>query len=132
MAVRMTFKGAEEMTVVLRRVAKGLSLVEMKENLRQGAELIRARAAQLAPRGPTAPHMADHIITQLDDRGLAVFVGPEQEFFYAKFHEFGTIKMWGSPFLRPAFDTEQTRALTVIAKATAITISNVIGGGGML
>jgi len=128
----MKLSGAREMTATMRRVEHCLTLDAMRENLRLGAEAIRARAAEMCPRGALPPHMADHIVIQFSDKGLVVFVGPARRFFYALFVEFGTIKMGPHPFIRPAFDTEQTRALIVIARATQVTISNVFGGGGLL
>lgn len=95
--------------------------------LKKGAEPIRDMAESLAPvdlsGGP--PHLADNIVVaaassrSLDAEGLfdavAVEIGPRQSTFWGYFQEYGTVKQQASPFMRPAFDSQRSLSLQIVA-----------------
>ncbi len=95
------------------------------------AEPMRATMANLAPRAPGAPDIADHMvisrITKIGDveggqwekkldSEEAVAIGPARGFFYGVFLEYGTVKMRAQPFMRPAWDQHSAKALETIGR----------------
>lgn len=91
----------------------------LRDAVVDGAEPIRARAAQLARRAPGAPDIADHIVISRTrrshpDDAIAVAVGPSTEErgdgrrydVQGLFGEFGTRKTGQWAFMRPALDSE--------------------------
>lgn len=128
----MQFTGGKELAATLRALPDAVERKMILEALEEAAEPMRARAAQLAPRAPGAPDLADNIgisvANRLGDVGggrwqarhdeeHAVAVGPTKNFFYGIFQEYGTSRHRAQPFLRPAFDSEAPRALTSFAAA---------------
>ena len=90
------------------------------------AEQELKRMAQMAPREPGAPDLADNIVISTgrvikpkgsDSHAAAVNIGPEKRFFYGFFQEFGTVHHGAQPFVRPAFDGGVTKALSDMARA---------------
>lgn len=141
------FSGAKELAAALRALPAELSRQMMLDALEEAAEPTRARAAQLAPREPGAPDLADNIgisvANRIGDVGggrwearhdeeHAVAVGPTKNFFYGIFQEYGTSRHRAQPFMRPAFDSEAPRALTILAQRLwqAIRGSRSVSGGG--
>jgi len=45
-----------------------------------------------------------------------VLVGPDAEFFYARFYEFGTVNQRARPFLEPAYLSKRQECLDAIAQ----------------
>jgi len=93
----------------------------LRRTLTRAAEPMRDAMARHAPRGDTAPHLADNILTRplsiaaLEAAGVddsaGVEIGPDSAFFYGYFWEFSTIKLPARPFVRPAFDAHSDDAL---------------------
>lgn len=124
--VSMTFAGGKGLAAALRTLPQALSRSIVLEALKEAAEPMRSRMAQLAPREPGKPDIADNIgisvANRLGDVGggrwqarhdeeHAVAVGPTKDFFYGIFQEYGTSRHRAQPFMRPAFDGEAPRAL---------------------
>lgn len=131
--------GGMEMTKRLQALPSATTAAHQRTALVEGAELIRAEASDLAPRGH-GEHIADHIVidpltdTELDrstdfvSEQAAVLIGPERRFFYGYFLEFGTSKMSARPFMRPAVDTKARPALAVALSRLWELILAVSGG----
>lgn len=128
MKINLTITGASDLAKRLEQLPAAVSRTVQVNALKDGAEIIRARASQLAPRsaGP-GPHLADDIVIgtisaarlERQDRGneVVVEVGPSlkpHDHFYGYFQEYGTIHHPAQPFMRPAFDTGAPTALNRI------------------
>lgn len=112
--------GMNEMLQKLEKMGKNVDKVKEKA-LKAGAEKIRKPIADLAPRSKIPhEHMADSIIISevKKDTGGNEFVevGPEKSKFWAKFNEFGTVKMKAHPFVEPGFLQGKKEALEAIAE----------------
>lgn len=136
MKVNITITGASDLAKRLEQLPAAVSRTVQVNALKAGAEVIRDRAAALAPRSPgPGPHLADDIVIgtisaarlERQDRGneVVVEVGPSlkpNDHFYGYFQEYGTIRHQAQPFMRPAFDTGAPLALTRILSAMWLAI----------
>jgi HK97 gp10 family phage protein len=99
---------------------KGIVLPALKE----GAAVIRDAAAAAAPRSDKKhEHLADHIAVavtstvdgeRLPIGAFAVAIGPTKNVFWGIFSEYGTVHESARPWLRPAYDANQERALGIV------------------
>src|SRR5678816_2791758 len=85
---------------------------------RAGAEVIRDRIAQLAPR--RSGHLSGDIIIsgagqRNDLNSVRLLIGPSRDSFYGLFLEIGTAFITARPFLDPAFTQMQQTAMEKIA-----------------
>jgi HK97 gp10 family phage protein len=114
-AGKTTLVGGADLTAAWTRLLRKVSAPRTTERvLAGGAERIRSRAEELAPRGDVAPHIADNIVvadaqTQGDEQG-AIAIGPRSQFAYGSALELGTVDTAAQPFMRPAFDAERDGA----------------------
>jgi len=118
MGIELT--GMSEMLAMLQKKGRNVENVKAKA-LKAGAEKIRKPMADIAPRSKIPhEHMADSIIiseVKKDSAGNEyVEVGPEEEKFWAKFNEFGTVKMKAHPFVEPGYLQGRKEALSTIAE----------------
>ena len=81
-----------------------------EEALLAGAEVLRAKIAEMAKRSPIVdkPHLAENIIISAIEDGK-LDVGPHKSFFYGLYLELGTSKMEAQPFMQPAFDASRSQ-----------------------
>lgn len=81
-----------------------------EEALLAGAEVLRAKIAEMAKRSPIVdkPHLAENIIISAIEDGK-LDVGPHKSFFYGLYLELGTSKMDAQPFMQPAFDASRSQ-----------------------
>jgi len=129
---QLRITGASELARRLRTLADGLTDEAVRKALVTAAEPMRARMAQLAPRGPEAPHLADSMVisrAKTDEGDRAVAVGPAKDFFYGSFLEFGTKHMSARAFARPAFDSEAEACLAILARELWAAVSHRSPGG---
>lgn len=131
--ITFQLQGADELARVLRTLPDAIQRDRMVKALRRGAEPMRERMGQLAPRGrgrdEDFEHLADNMVISLanrigspqggrwrprDETEHAVAVGPQKSFFYGLFQEYGTTHHGAQPFMRPAFDSTGGQALGVI------------------
>lgn len=123
--VSLKFTGGLELSKALNALADELKPAVILEGLKAAGEPMRARMAQLAPREPGAPDLAENIgmsqvkkfegvATHEDEVALAI--GPTKGFFYGYFQEFGTVHHSAQPFMRPSFDSEHQKALAKIGQ----------------
>lgn len=131
MIVKVAFEGGEELARTLNSLPALYTRHVILEALKEGAEPIRATAAQLAPLGETenlSDNMTISVTNRLgstaggrwqnrDESNHAVAVGPSKDEFYGLFQEYGTVHHGAQPFLRPAFDREGQTALNIIGDA---------------
>ena len=145
--VKMTFEGGEKLAKTLEALPAKVAGRVLRGALLEGGERIRARAAQLAPRAPGSPDLADNInigpVRRNVDEAAAgaevVGIGVPRRFFYDAMLEFGTRRQPAQPFYRPAMDEEGARAIQAIGNALwaalaarGATSGRGSGGGGGL
>jgi HK97 gp10 family phage protein len=98
--------------------------------LRKGAEPIRVRAGELAPRDPeTSEHGADTMMIAVRDQtatGARAEIGPSRQGFYLGQQETGNINHSAQPHLRPAFDEKISEATSLIGQTLASEIEKAL------
>jgi|SRR5688572_7153769 len=124
MEIAVTMTGFDALLrTLVHDLPEAVQVPVLRRALVEAAEPIRAGMAARAPRGPDAPHIADHIITKplapgeleaVTDDSAGVEIGPRKEFFYGYFWEFGTVRLPARPFARPAFDAHQDDAIALV------------------
>jgi len=127
--VKINLTGCAELARALNAVALTVRRRALYGALKAAAGPMRDRMAQLAPRRPPQPDLADNIVISVarkvgsvaggrweavDEFQAAVAVGPEKRFFYGLFLEYGTVRMSAQPFMRPAFDSTGGDALKIL------------------
>ncbi len=132
MKVLMTFSGGQELAKTLNALPTAVSMKVQRDALKFAAEPMRAEAAILAPRGPDAPHLAENIVigtpsdksieTVIGPDQAVIAVGPQKDYFYGLFWEYGWIHHVAHPFMRPAFDTKAPVSLNIIGQQLWIAI----------
>jgi len=116
----LTLTGAPELVKAFTQIAEAIAGAVLLEALETSAEPMAERMAELAPRGPDPPHLADNILIvpgKHDAETAEVFIGPAKEFFYGWMWEHGWKFHAAHPFARPAFDTTKD---TVLARFGAL------------
>lgn len=138
--ISFKFTGGQDLVKRLEQLDSAVSRKVQIAALRDGAEVIRSRAAALAPRSEQGPpHLADNIVigavseAQIIKRGregeTIVEVGPSLkplDFFYGFFQEYGTARHQAQPFMRPAFDTGASVAVNIVLSAFWAAIRKVL------
>ena len=111
--------GMSELLNRLQSIGGNVKAVEERA-LYAGAMVIRRAISDAAPTGVKRPqtwqfkagkkyaiyHLKDNIVvSKVKGTGVIRYidVGPGKHFFYARFFEFGTVKMDAQPFMEPAF-----------------------------
>lgn len=119
----VTFEGGKELAATLAALPTSVSKAIQRDALSEAAEPMVAVARRLAPRRSPAPDIADNIEIGLSsktdsfgDAYTRVAWGPVKGFFYGKFLEYGTVRMSARTFMRPAFDANTDRAMTVLTQ----------------
>ncbi len=121
-------EGIEHFESKLRDLALTVQRKALLGATRKGAELIRAKAAELAPR--LSGKLADMEITKLataqnSATEITIQIGPARSAFYGVFDEFGTAHMTAQPFLQPAFDSTVDEAIEVASREFRAAIEEV-------
>lgn len=135
---RLSLEGGAEFVKVLEGMPATLKRRRLLEILREAGEPMRERMASGAPRASTdrakgyagtTGHMADHIVMAIaytigsvaggrwqkaDEFQAAIAIGPELEWYWGIFWEYGTVKLGARPFMRPAFDNVGSQSLKII------------------
>lgn len=112
-------EGLDELLKKLDQLPLSAAKLYIARALRKGAEPIREEAANRAPRGDGAPHLADTMITVISEQtatGATARVGPSKRGFYGLFQEIGTSHHRAQPFLLPAYYAKVDEAVTIIGK----------------
>jgi len=115
MSTTIRFTGGAQLQRNLDLLSTRMSRKVQQQALVEAAEPLRTTMAQLAPRAPGAPDLADHIVigTARLPQQVAVSVGPAKGFFYGFFLEYGTARQRPQAFMRPAFDRHVASGLTL-------------------
>lgn len=120
-----TFTGGPELAANLRALPKAVSRSAAIDALLEAADPMVTVARRTAPREPGAPDIADNIEARPgrggkdefgDERMPSVAWGPVKGFYYGYFQEFGTVKHSAQPFMRPAFDSQKERSISVLMR----------------
>lgn len=115
--------GIDELLAKFEKIGSNIEQ-KTKQALNDGAEVIKQSAKQKCPRSTQeGQHLADNIIISDVKNGIDrkpyVEIGPQKsdnnDYFYGKFIEFGTVKMKAHPFMEPAFLEKRQEALNKIA-----------------
>ena len=117
---RISFSGGNELARALATLSQRVNRQVRYEALERAAEPMRRTASRLAPHAPGKPDLRDAIEIQRvkgEHGEPAVAVGPTRDAFYGFYQEFGTVHHGAQPFMRPAFDTEASRALAELGRA---------------
>lgn len=112
----MKFTGGKQLQRRLDALSKEARREALVKAVMAGAEVVRARTAQLAPKGRTGKLRENiiKVVTKKTDREAEAGVGWSDEVWYGKFPELGTKHHSAKPFLRPAFDSEAEPAIKAI------------------
>jgi HK97 gp10 family phage protein len=124
MKMSVRFEGGKELAAALAGLKTRVSKRIVKEALMEAAEPMRKSMSTMAPRAPGAPDIADNIVISAgrggkdafgDEKAATVNVGPAKGFVYGYFQEYGTKRHAAQPFMRPAFDANTGRALSILS-----------------
>ena len=109
-------EGADELNNALRSMHDQAAGRLLKEASEAGAEVIRAEAANIAPRdtGLLSESLADRAISRQRVGRSQIDIGPTRMAWYGQLLEKGTSKMAARPFLRPAFDSKRAEAVAAV------------------
>lgn len=133
--------GMSELLNRLQSIGGNVKAVE-KRALIKGAMVIRQAMSDAAPTGVKNPqtwqfkagkkyaiyHLKDNIVvSKVKGSGVMRYieVGPGRHFFYARFLEFGTVKMPSQKFMEPAFLAKKQEAKDAMKEVIAEAIRNV-------
>lgn len=126
--IGMKFAGAEQFSKQLQLLSPSKQRGALNKMLIKAGEVIRQGMEDRAPVEPGKPDLKDHIAIKSvsakeieedgtigkrirEDTEAVVAIGPQKEFFYSWYLEFGTVMMGAQPFVRPAFDADHGKAL---------------------
>lgn len=115
MATRVTMRGDDELVATLRKLAGKATKAQARAALMAGALPIQTAAVQKAPVLTGTLRRSIHTETAETADGAVARVGTNVE--YAPHQEFGTSRMAGQPYLRPAYDEKKNEALREIGRA---------------
>lgn len=106
--VQFSVAGIDEVVRNLARLGRDVQDRIADEAVEAGAEVIRARASEDAPRD--TGFLSENIIIKYRDVGVRD-VGPSSAAYYGLFIEVGTSRIRKRPWLRPAYDAVKGDAM---------------------
>ena len=134
--------GIDEMLKNLDKIGKNVRMVKLNAVV-SGAKVIQKEMSRRLPRTEKSKsrqrnypgkvyafeHLKDHIAVNAVPKGgpdgeFVADIGPEKDFFYGAFLEFGTVNMTAQPFAEPAFLEKRNEALDKIAEVVREAIEN--------
>lgn len=124
MATGFKLEGFKELDKALGQLPKATAKNALKRTLKKAAEPVLDAIVSHAPRdtGYLSHSFGISFTLNASQRRLArnetksfaeIYIGTRRGSF-AAFHEFGTVEMQPSPFMRPAWEATQDRALNII------------------
>lgn len=120
MKMELRFSGGAELRKALVDLPAATERRIALSALRKGAEPMRERADELAPRdwGDLASHIVVNTVRKEREQEATVAVGPAVSVFYGAFQElaaeYGGVHHAAQPFLRPAFDEKAPEAIGIV------------------
>jgi HK97 gp10 family phage protein len=117
MASRVDVRGDGELVAKLKRLASKATPAQARAALMAGGLPIQTAAAQKARVRTGTLRRSIHTETGETSEGTVARVGTNVE--YGPAQEFGTSRMSGQPYLRPAFDEKKGEALREMARVLA-------------
>lgn len=114
MATRVDVRGDGELVAKLKRLAAKATPAQARAALMAGGLPIQTAAAQKARVKTGTLRRSIHTETAETSDGAVARVGTNVE--YGPAQEFGTSRMSGQPYLRPAFDEKRGEALKEIER----------------
>jgi len=121
MASGMSLHGDDELIAKLKRLAAKATPAQARAALMAGALPIQTAAVQKAPVLTGTLRRSIHTETAETSDGAVARIGTDVE--YGPAQEFGTSRMSGTPYLRPAFDENKGAALGEIERALKIMVT---------
>ena len=115
MATRVDVRGDGELVAKLKRLAAKATPAQARAALMAGGLPIQTAAAQKARVKTGTLRRSIHTETAETSDGAVARVGTNVE--YGPAQEFGTSRMSGQPYLRPAYDEKKGEALREMAAA---------------
>jgi len=125
-ASRVTVEGLEEIQEALAKMGAGKNAIVDKA-LKKGVEIVKDEMSRRAPRGEGmggykgTGHLKDNIaVSNIEDESgvRAIYAGVKKgdnsNWFYAKFLEWGTVKMKAQPFMQPSYNSKKNKAFKLI------------------
>lgn len=112
---RVEIRGDDELVAKLKGLARKATPAQVRAALMAGALPIQTAAVQKAPVLTGTLRRSIHTETAETSEGAVARVGTNVE--YGPAQEFGTSRMSGQPYLRPAYDEKKGEALREIAGA---------------
>ena len=122
-------EGGDELLRKLRLLEGAVRGAALKDAAQGGADIVRDRAAQLAPRGRTgklAARMETEVVRSEPDHA-EVAIGPTA--FHGLFQELGTPHQPAQPFLRPALDGTEGAVVAKVGAKLRRRVLEVAGRG---
>lgn len=113
-------EGVDELVKKLQAMADKATPSQLRAALLAGAQPIQSVAVQKAPVLTGTLRRSIHTETTETKDGAVARIGTNVE--YAIHQEFGTSRMRGTPFLRPAFNEQQRAALGEIKRALEVMV----------
>lgn len=116
----MAVSGAFHVRRTLRLLSEAAQ-TEVKDAIQRGAEMIYEDAEGRVPRNTGA--LAKNISINISPDGFQAKIGVQgfgaRHAYYAKWIEYGTVKMAAQPFLNPALDSKGPAILKIIEDAVS-------------
>ena len=121
-------EGGDELLRKLRLLEGAVRGAALKDAAQGGADIVRDRAAQLAPRrrGKLAASMDTDVVRAMPDHA-EVAIGPTA--FHGLFLELGTPHQPAQPFLRPALDGTEGAVVAKVGAKLRRRVLEVAGRG---
>lgn len=130
MSLKLT--GFRELQGALSRIPEAVSGENLREVVKEAAEIPRAAMARNAPRSDEAPHLADNIVIEEVAAGrdkAEVAIGPTQEYFYGEILERGNAEIEAQPWARPAWEETKGETLESLKEELGERIDRAAKGG---
>lgn len=132
-------RGAEELAAALQELGKAMEKKILRSAMRQAATIILEDAKRRAPvlTGQLRKSLRIRAIKRTRKGQVGVVISTSKGFFkgddfYGGFHEFGTKKMPARPFIRPAFEANKSKAITIITEAIKLGLRDAANGASKL
>jgi HK97 gp10 family phage protein len=112
----MKLEGMENLLDEIERLGKTGSRIENKA-LREAGNVVKEAIQKEAPiRSGKLKESINVSRVKNKDGAKRVEVGPNEDVFYSRFVEFGTVKMKANPFMARGYETSKDSAMETIEK----------------